>query len=93
MAFSLVYTDKPEKSGVYKFIRMEDGSYRWFDVYADHSSQVKEGETAAAAGVAAVSLEMGFWKLMSDYSMTLKISAKDREIKEISELLNLQFKD
>ena len=91
-------TLKPDKPSVYKFVKV-NGEYRFIESTAfsgNHTDLVDDGETATAAGTIFIAGDenenMLYFKMYEYYSMTLKVSCKGGEEKEIAELLGLEEK-
>lgn len=83
--------DEVRQGGIFKYVRMPDGSFRFSDVcsFPEHRFMVEDVETAASAGTVRVSFDADREVRMENYgSVTLGIKTPlDDDVERIRELL------
>lgn len=72
--------------GTYKYIRMEDDSFRFIGIYQNHSDTVAEGEKAKSAGMIGIIDDR--FMLVSPDSMTLKVRTEPDDMKLLEHVLD-----
>lgn len=79
------------KPGAYKYVKVND-EYRFAGIFAEHSSLIKEGESAQSAGTIGIH-EAGHWRYLDRWSMSLKIGSQDSDIEALAALIGLPMRN
>ena len=78
--------------GVYKYVNV-NGKYHFTSggYGGSHANLVDPGETAISAGTISYQPELGYWSMVSPYSMTLKVGAIEADYAELTKILGVPF--